>query len=81
MKNWRPITLLNCDYKIISAVLAGRLQKVINSIVNETQTGYIKGRLASTNVRLIKDVIVHLRNRKKSGAVMVVDFTKAFDVF
>ena len=80
LKNWRPITLLNCDYKIIAAVLAGRLQKVIGSIVNETQTGYIKGRLASTNVRLVKDVIRYLRNNNQSGAVMLVDFTKAFDV-
>ena len=46
LKNWRPITLLNCDYNIIAAVLAARLQKVIRHIVHESQTGYIKGRLA-----------------------------------
>ena len=79
LKNWRPITLLNCDYKIIAAVLAARLQKVIRHIVHESQTGY-KGRLASTNVRLVKDIIKHFMNRKESGAIMLVDFTKAFDV-
>ena len=52
LNNWRPITLLNCDYKIIAFILASRLQKVITSLVNETQTGYIKGRLSFTNVRL-----------------------------
>ena len=40
LNNWRPITLLNCDYKIIAFILASRLQKVITSLVNETQTGY-----------------------------------------
>ena len=80
LKNWRPITLLNCDYKIIAAVLAARLQKVIRYIVHESQTGYIKGRLASTNVRLVKDIIKYFKNRKESGAIMLVDFTKAFDV-
>ena len=41
----------------MAAALAARLQKVINEIVNGTQTGYIKGRLAAFNVRLTKDVI------------------------
>ena len=55
LKNWRPITLLNYDYKIMAAVLAARVQKVIGEIVHENQTGYIKGRLpAASNVRLTK---------------------------
>ena len=57
LKNWRPITLLNCDYKIMAAVLAARVQKVIGEIVHGNQTGYIKGRLAASNIRLTKDII------------------------
>ena len=80
LKNWRPITLLNCDYKIIAAVLAARVQKVIGTIVNGNQTGYVKGRLAACNVRLTKDVIEYLMKSDKTGAIMLADFTKAFDV-
>ena len=47
LKNWRPITLLNCDFKIIAAVLAGRVQKVVRQIIDPNQTGYVKGRLAA----------------------------------
>ena len=80
LKNWRPITLLNCDYKIITAVLASRVQKIIGEIVHDNQTGYIKGRLAACNVRLTKDVIEYFMKHCKTGTIMLVDFTKAFDV-
>ena len=80
LKNWRPITLLNCDYKIIAAILSARVQKVIDGIVNGNQTGYIKGRLAACNVRLTKDVIEYIIKRGKPGAIMLADFAKAFDV-
>ena len=80
LKNWRPITLLNCDYKIIAAVLARRVQKVIRQIINPNQTGYVKGRLAAYNVRLTKDIIEYMLKQNLSGAIMMVDFTKAFDV-
>ena len=41
--NWRPITLLNIDYKLIALVYAKRLKKGIDTIINETQTGFMKG--------------------------------------
>ena len=41
IKNWRPISLLNVDMKLISKVLASRLKNVISSIVNENQVVYI----------------------------------------
>ena len=44
LKNWRPISLLNVDYKILAKVLAKRLQQVITKIISPDQTGYIKGR-------------------------------------
>ena len=39
LKNWRPVTLLNVDYKI-----ALRIEKVLPHLINPTQTGYVKGR-------------------------------------
>ena len=80
LENWRPITLLNCDYKIIAATLATRLQSVIGEIVNEDQTGYIKNRLSAFNIRLTIDIIEFMKRKHINGAIMMADFSKAFDV-
>ena len=47
IKNWRPISLLNVDMKLISKVLASRLKSVISSIVNENQVAYVNNRFPS----------------------------------
>ena len=57
LENWRPISLLNTDYKILAHALANRLKKVIPKLVHTDQSGYIKGRTISTNIRLIQDVL------------------------
>ena len=44
MKNWRPITLLNVDYKIASGSIANRIKNNIGSIVSDSQKGFVKGR-------------------------------------
>ena len=56
LDNWRPITLLNIDYKIVTKALAGRLQKVLTCLINNDQNGFIKGRNIHNNIRLIEDV-------------------------
>ena len=57
IKNWRPITLLNCDYKIAAKALANRLKKVLPILMNSDQTGFMKGRFIGENIRLIDGVI------------------------
>ena len=42
LKNWRPITLTNVDYKIFTKLLALRLQEVIKSMIHEIQSGFLK---------------------------------------
>ena len=44
LANWRPITLLNLDYKIASKVIARRKEKILTLLNNPDQTGFIKGR-------------------------------------
>ena len=59
LKNWRPVSLLTTDYKILTKTLAMRLQKVIPTIVNSDQVGYIKKRYIGENVRIIQDILLH----------------------
>ena len=47
LNNWRQIMLTNVNYKIVTKVLATRLQKIIKYLLNESQSGLIKGRQIS----------------------------------
>ena len=79
LTNWRPITLINVDYKIATKVLAKRLQHIFPSIIDSDQTGYIKGRYIGENVRLIEDVLRYTENKDLPGLLLFLDFQKAFD--
>ena len=57
LKNWRPISLLNADYKIAAKVIANRLKGVLNSVICSDQTGFLSNRYIGENVRLVLDII------------------------
>ena len=75
LKNWRPISLLNTDYKLATKCIAKRLEKVLPFLIDGDQTGYIKGRFIGENIRLISDII----EQNKEGMMLFLDFEKAFD--
>ena len=79
INNWRPITLTNIDYKIISKTLASRLQGVVDSIVHHNQSGFLKGRTIAQHIRLLDDIINHTSKVKGHGLLVSLDFQKAFD--
>ena len=56
-RHWRPITLLNVDYKLAARVIAGRLLKVIHIVVDKDQTCGVPGRFIGENVALLRDVV------------------------
>ena len=66
LKNWRPISLLNLDYKIAKKALALRLKKVLPSIINDAQTYYMEGWFIGENIRPISDIL-HFYSSGKSG--------------
>ena len=80
-KNWRPISLLNVDYKIASKALALRLKKVLSAIINNAQTGYVEGRFIGENIRLISDILNFTADQDIEGIALFIDFEKAFDSF
>lgn len=79
LNNWRPITLLNTDFKIFSKALANRLQCCIKDVVSPDQTGFIKGRTIGSNITTIQSVIDHAQTSSEPGLLLSVDYRKAFD--
>ena len=50
LKNWRPLTMLTLDYKILAKALDTRLKKVLPFVIDKTQTGFMEGRNIMTNI-------------------------------
>lgn len=79
LANWRPITLLNTDYKILAKVLTLRLKEVVSSVVHPDQTCGVPGRSGSLNLVLIRDVISWAEQRQLPLAILSLDQEKAYD--
>ena len=79
LKNWRPISLLSCVYKILSSAIANRLKGVLDKLISRTQTGFISGRYIGENIRLVYDLLHYTEKENIPGLIMLVDFEKAFD--
>ena len=77
LKNYRPISLTNTDYKIIAFVFARRLQKILNNYIGEEQSAYIKGRFIGENAKLILDIFDYCENENKDGILLFLDFEKS----
>ena len=79
LSNWRPITLLNVDYKIASKTIAKRIERVLPYLIHPDQTGFMKGRYIGQNIRLINDILRQTELQKIPGILLLLDFQKAFD--
>ena len=79
IKNWRPISLLNTDTKLVSKAIAARLKQVLPSLVSFNQTAYVENRFIGENGRLISDILEVTRKLKKEGFLLTIDIEKAFD--
>ncbi len=80
IKNWRPISLLNCFYKLISRALAERLKHVMDKITKVGQKGWYSSTKQCQEVLInIIDSIQSCKANGKSGALISLDIRKAFD--
>ena len=64
---------------MIAKVLANRMTKFLPDVIDEDQTGYIKGRFIGTNIRLVEDTIHFTQVNDIPGILLAIDFEKAFD--
>ncbi len=77
--NWRPITLLCTDYKLLALVYANRLNSGLTKVISECQSAFIKGRNINFHSRLILEMLDYSHLIDKESLILFLDFYKAFD--
>jgi Reverse transcriptase (RNA-dependent DNA polymerase) len=76
LANYRLITMLNSDYKIVAKVLVNRLQKIIGNLIDKDQTDFVRGRRIKGNI--IEVYLTCERNRQKR-VIVLMNFEKVYD--
>lgn len=79
MKHFRPISLLNVDYKIITKALTTKLSTVMPHLIHPDQTCSVKGRNIQQSNHFIRDVISLAHDKQLDNSILSLDQTKAFD--
>ena len=78
LDDYRPITLLNTELKILARVLAKRLQLVISDLIGPEQTFAVNGRSIPDNLHLIREVLEGIKDDTEASLISL-DQSKAFD--
>ena len=79
ISEYRPISLIGCIYKIISKLLAKRIQKMMPSIIDGRQSAFIEGRHLLHGVLIANEVVEEARRKQNPCLVFKVDYEKAYD--
>ncbi len=79
LDNFRPISLCNSLYKIISKVLTLRMLKILPMIISQHQSGFVPGRQILDSVQMVHEVIHSLEASKWEGMFLKLDLSKAYD--
>jgi hypothetical protein len=79
LKNWRPISLLNISYKLISSCTAEKHKPVLCTLIHSHQTGLLPGRFIGENIRLMHNIMFETEKQNIPDMLLSIDFEKAFD--
>ena len=79
VKDFWPISLMGCQYKIVGKFLANRLSLVIGSLISKEQSAFIRDRQILDGPLILSEVIEWCNQKKKKAMIFKVDFKKAYD--
>lgn len=79
IENYRPITVLNSDYRVMTRTLATRLTEVAQNIIHPDQAGFMKGRQITDQTELVHLMLNMCEADEKNGAIICLDQEKAYD--
>ena len=79
IKNWRPISLLNVDTKILSKAFSNKLKTVLPTLISSQQTAYVKNRFIGESGRLISDIVEISGCFNIIGFLVTMNIEEAFD--
>ena len=78
-RNFRPISMVGCIYKLLSKVLARRLRSIIGNLISENQNAFVGGRQIIDAVLIANELIDSRVKSGKPGVVCKLDIEKAYD--
>lgn len=77
--SFRPISVLNVDYKLFTSILAHRIDKLLPDLIHTDQTGFIRQRQTQDNLRRTLHIISHITQNDTEAMLISLDAEKAFD--
>lgn len=79
LKTWRPISLLNYDYKILSKIITNRLSNVMENLIHPDQASGVRTRSILDNAHLLRNICDYVSQKNIACAWINLDFEKAYD--
>ena len=79
LSDFRPISLLNCLYKILSKVRDNRLRSVVGGVTSSSLSAFVPGRQILDGLLIANEIVDETRKKKKELLLFKVDFEKAYD--
>lgn len=78
-KDFRPISMVGCIFKIIAKLMARRIQNVMNNLISPLQSSYIEGRQILDGALVASEVIESCKRTGREATLLKLDFHKAYD--
>jgi hypothetical protein len=79
LKKFRPISLINCSFKVFAKALNNRLEVICNRLLAPNQTTFVKGRFILESVVSAHEIIHRAVKKNENGVILKLDYKKAYD--